>query len=517
MQHANNSFPTSEHLIRLRENVKMGLSEREQWGSFIAQITSKELPTPSEAVSTKMEEANLVKFGRNHLDTMILPVHIDYIRAQRKEYDTAFNHDTGKIEKGEDKRVDAVLPFLKKMLEVPPHIVTAASKHGLFRDGKSDVLAGRMDCFTYLTGLGLPLLIEEFKNRETSSCQSKAVTYFLEWAKYKSSVVVSNWPCVIISSKGTVLTVSAIVLGDCHSPQNTAVETTLYTLDLASDCAQTVANLFTALKECVIGIARSAIEACELARDGGAVVDRNVELRRLLQFNFPCFHEVFVGEGEEVLKFRYMHCLMNGKRVFRAKVTEDSPFQPTNKNLVIKFLKGRYGFEAHRLLAQEGMAPQLHGYLNLGFNSWKMVVMEDVDFPPDDAADSGQYTVLTEQDQLREFNCQDKEKVVMDCLHQANQVHGDMRFCNLKYVAIGDMFGDLAALKIKVYLLDFDWAGEMGKAKYPPDLNTADIIWPAGVAPGGIIMKEHDLVWHNERYPVTAVADVEEQMASLDL
>jgi hypothetical protein len=41
-------------------------------------------------------------------------------------------------------------------------------------------------------------------------------------------------------------------------------------------------------------------------------------------------------------------------------------------------------------------------------------------------------------------------------------------------------------------LIDFDWAGEAGVAKYPANMNP-DIRWPEGAVDGQLIQKAHDL------------------------
>ena len=44
----------------------------------------------------------------------------------------------------------------------------------------------------------------------------------------------------------------------------------------------------------------------------------------------------------------------------------------------------------------------------------------------------------------------------------------------------------------KVKLIDFNWAGEEGQAKYP-SLISHEIAWPKGVEPLSMMKAEHDL------------------------
>ena len=64
--------------------------------------------------------------------------------------------------------------------------------------------------------------------------------------------------------------------------------------------------------------------------------------------------------------------------------------------------------------------------------------------------------------------------------------HGDARPENI--LVLMEM-GKIIALR----LIDLDWAGIAGKAKYPILLNTMSIQWPVGVAPGHTLQQHHDL------------------------
>jgi hypothetical protein len=42
-------------------------------------------------------------------------------------------------------------------------------------------------------------------------------------------------------------------------------------------------------------------------------------------------------------------------------------------------------------------------------------------------------------------------------------------------------------------LIDMDWAGVAGRVVYPALLNTKNIAWPDGVAPGKVLQQKHDV------------------------
>ena len=73
-------------------------------------------------------------------------------------------------------------------------------------------------------------------------------------------------------------------------------------------------------------------------------------------------------------------------------------------------------------------------------------------------------------------------KTAVEVMQLKNFVHGDLRPQNI--LVVGN----------KVRLLDFDWAGNEGTARYPKALNLRTGPWHSDVSPGGIITKEHDLL-----------------------
>jgi hypothetical protein len=72
-------------------------------------------------------------------------------------------------------------------------------------------------------------------------------------------------------------------------------------------------------------------------------------------------------------------------------------------------------------------------------------------------------------------------RTAVKTLHDANYVHGDLRAPNALITTGG------------LKLVDFDWCGEEGKARYPADIFLApDLGWHSGVRRGGLITKDHD-------------------------
>ncbi|KAF4622181.1 hypothetical protein D9613_009643 [Agrocybe pediades] len=144
--------------------------------------------------------------------------------------------------------------------------------------------------------------------------------------------------------------------------------------------------------------------------------------------------------------------------------------------VVVKFAP-RYNADAHRHLADAGFAPALH-FCEDVVGGLVMVVMEWVDAKP--LAYEIPLTVL------------DKITDAVNILHAKDIVFGDLREQNILYNASSG----------RLVLVDFDWAGEHGKGKYPPHINMAHVgprrIWARGVMPYGVMEKEHDL-WQIRR------------------
>ncbi|RKP16477.1 hypothetical protein ROZALSC1DRAFT_4069, partial [Rozella allomycis CSF55] len=94
-----------------------------------------------------------------------------------------------------------------------------------------------------------------------------------------------------------------------------------------------------------------------------------------------------------------------------------------------------YGKEVHQHAADNGFAPSLLS-VSRTHSGWYCIVMDYIDIDPDlPSLDS----VLT----------------ILKNLHEAKFVHGDFRP------------GNVVVSNSKVMLLDFDWSGKMGVAKYP--------------------------------------------------
>ena len=76
---------------------------------------------------------------------------------------------------------------------------------------------------------------------------------------------------------------------------------------------------------------------------------------------------------------------------------------------------------------------------------------------------------------------QSEVRRALELLHRHGLVFGDLRLPNIMITKDG-----------QVKLIDFNWAGEVGQAKYPL-LISQEIAWPKGVEPLAVMKQEHDL------------------------
>ena len=181
--------------------------------------------------------------------------------------------------------------------------------------------------------------------------------------------------------------------------------------------------------------------------------------------------------GDGFIDFKYVGFLENCPdcTTLRARTTTE-PAQ----DIVVKFVD-RYGERAHHLLAAEDLAPKLFfcGSPCLSgeqpsYRSLSMVVMEYID---------GETLAQIKE----EMNPQTTEEVrlelrrALDLLHDRGLVFGDLRPPNV-----------MITKAHRVKLIDFNWAGEKGQAKYPY-LISPGIDWPEGVHALAVMQTDHDL------------------------
>ena len=199
---------------------------------------------------------------------------------------------------------------------------------------------------------------------------------------------------------------------------------------------------------------------------------------------FPCF-TTYSYDGKAV-QFEYVGFLEDGLDCITLRArTCTHPAQ----DIVVKFVD-HYGERAHRLLAEIGLAPTLFYYgspcpdKEPSYHSLSMVVMDYID--GDTLASAKKKKRLDEK--TTQFVRSEVLRAI-EILHFNGLVFGDLRSPNVTITIVNE-----------VKLIDFNWAGEEGQAKYP-SLISSDIKWAAGVEALGVIKKDHDMEMLNQLFP----------------
>lgn len=158
------------------------------------------------------------------------------------------------------------------------------------------------------------------------------------------------------------------------------------------------------------------------------------------------------------------------KLLFTAKVLDQ------DGDWYVKFTQ-RYSPEVHEFLAKQDLAPTLLGCRTL-VDGWIVVLMAKSTYRP-------LYDwPLTNNAKSR---LKSKLKEVVDILHSAGYVHGDLRNTNILVEV-----KTINAKDIRMHIVDFDWAGKTGETVYPFGVNCTTVKRAPSVGGGVSILKEHD-------------------------
>ena len=150
-------------------------------------------------------------------------------------------------------------------------------------------------------------------------------------------------------------------------------------------------------------------------------------------------------------------------------------------SVIIKFVE-QYCIDAHRLMADNGYAPSIIAFQQV--TSWYHVIVMDYIHNAESLYEyiknkqNKEHTV----DQLKE-HCTKAVRI----LHTGGYCHGDLR-------------GNNILVKCKetpqpIAIIDFDWSGKNGVARYPLFMNCIDVTWPEGASDGELLQPDHDKYW----------------------
>ncbi|KAG7091471.1 hypothetical protein E1B28_010502 [Marasmius oreades] len=160
-------------------------------------------------------------------------------------------------------------------------------------------------------------------------------------------------------------------------------------------------------------------------------------------------------------------------RLFRAMM-------PDKTVVIIKFTP-TYNPDAHELLAAEGLAPKLLHCTKIVNDRW-MIVMEYLDQA------QNAYTYLLNSPTLSlPHSVYDDVKTALKKLHEKNIVFGDVRVQNIMVAADKKRVD-----RVRGYLIDFDWCGADGEARYPITMSNLKVYEETGMHAYGKMHMYHD-------------------------
>ena len=173
----------------------------------------------------------------------------------------------------------------------------------------------------------------------------------------------------------------------------------------------------------------------------------------------------------------------NPTLLFLAKTPADS-----KSSLLVKLVAPEcYSETVHRLLADNGLAPSLHGIICVA-GAPSAIVMEYLD------KNSGWMTLQNyiKEHQEITISTEHPELVrLLEIMKKERVVHGDLRPLNImcrEEPGQGKESGELE-FKLEFRVIDFDRAGSLGEARYPSGMNPK-IPWPG--KPRDLIGRDDD-------------------------
>ncbi|OSD04890.1 hypothetical protein PYCCODRAFT_1423837 [Trametes coccinea BRFM310] len=301
-------------------------------------------------------------------------------------------------------------------------------------------------------------------------------------------------PAFLLAMSGPVLAVSGAIFGDeliAHrlAGVNLIPEHGKDGRSALDDTVHRAARLLCALKRAIDDLdryytdkilpsvsARMTPQPSTRSRTSSRIVrasthsTRQPTLQPAPSFIGPHFTKYTNHADEEVvltyLKRLGVDELVHNKTVFLAKAEARSE----TATVVVKFAY-KYCEEAHAMLANASppMAPKLRYCKYEPSVQMYVVIMDYVEG-------------LEAQTKLSRPSHTSSLRTAIQALHGRGFVYGDLREPNVLIV------------EDEIRLIDFDWAGVEGVARYPSTiyLDRKEIEWHSGVVRGGLVKKEHD-------------------------
>jgi len=299
------------------------------------------------------------------------------------------------------------------------------------------------------SGLMVPFFLFEAKN-ELGPGQdpiSELIAYTMKYTANQSCLASTSCPMLLLSLSGAqVILFGSVFVGKYYLFDHITSISLWYSPHspyLMTEQAHFWASLFT------------------------AVEDLKEEYASMLEQSPPAFSpwkpylSKFTFEGKEYT-LKYQETFEDQDYLFKAKAKSHDG----ERWVVVKF-SHTYCKELHELLATNGLAPSLLHFDSLPAG-WKVAVMNYVE-------DARFWNIGKEDEHLT-----GKLDTVLSLMNDQNLVHGDLRDRNI------------LVHNNEVFIIDFEFGGTEGNARYPYNLSTLLEVQNAGAKKSGVITKEHD-------------------------
>jgi hypothetical protein len=190
----------------------------------------------------------------------------------------------------------------------------------------------------------------------------------------------------------------------------------------------------------------------------------------LQKARFYPYKTSFKHDGKET-NFTYDECI-DSKLTFFVTTEQSGPGE-----CVFKFA-WQYSEAAHKCLTSLSSSPMLYECVQISAD-WTAVVMQRSEFKV-------LYGYSLTAEQQEEVRC--RVVKVVKALHEEGFVHGGIRDTNILVDP-----ETLGSDNVAIHIIHLDWAGQIGKARYPLGVNTTSVKRPRGVQVGELITPQHDL------------------------
>ncbi|RHZ77748.1 hypothetical protein Glove_173g76 [Diversispora epigaea] len=309
----------------------------------------------------------------------------------------------------------------------------------------------------------------------------KSCAYYLDFCKEQknsSLLHATNFPCFLVVIAGPYFSVSGAVLSNKAIIDPLTPIFPLLWQKNEDEMMVLLSGTFRALKKSLKLLDQYYDRINKSAR----------KIPQTDRFVHPSFPEVIVNGKSYSVRIDYQVGVF---LLWKVILSDDLGSRYTAYVKAVR--KHQYSLDTHQLLAEAEYAPKVLT-TSLIPGNWRLVYMECLD-------EHSMLNCITSNLNNQERNSlREKIENVIKYLHNLEYVHGDLREGNLLIRKLEDNDFD-------VKLIDFEWSGKVGIARYSNFMNHIGIQWPNGAEDGKLVTKDHDLVMLNHTFQICRIND----------